>query len=185
MKPPIHQALAALPARQLNLVAIGLVLIALALAWSVGLRGPLAAYRQQSAALAALEASLAGAPAPAPGTAAPSNPAPAATPTPAPAPAPAPLALIAAVSASAARAGVTVSSAAQGAQYPLADLQVHLLEITASGDYTAIVGWLADIEASQPTVGVVQLGLQPGPAGAADTRTIKLQLAIYDKGVAP
>lgn len=183
MKPPIHAALAALPARQLNLIAIGLVLIALALAWSVGLRGPLAAYRQQSAALAALEASLAGAPAP--GTAAPSNPAPAATPTPAPAPAPAPLALIAAVSASAARAGVTVSSAAQGAQYPLADLQVHLLEITASGDYTAIVGWLADIEASQPTVGVAQLGLQPGPANAADTRTIKLQLAIYDKGATP
>lgn len=179
MKPPIHEALAALPARQLNLLAIGLVCIALALAWSVGLRGPLAAYRQQSAALAALETSLAGAPAARPDAAATAGPAPAVT----PAPAPAPLALIAAVSASAARAGVAVSAAAQGAQYPLANLQVHLLDITASGNYTAIVDWLADIEASQPAVGVVQLALLPG--ATAETRTIRLQLAIYDMGDAP
>ena len=173
MKPEIRDALAALPARQLNLIAIGVVLIALALAWSVGLRAPLAAYRQQGKALAALEARA--------GTAAPvAAPASAAAPAPLALPleAPAPLALIAAVSRSAAGAGVTVSSAAQGAQQQVAGLRLHTLDISASGSYGAILAWLADIEASQPAVGIVQLALTPDEAG--DRRRIALQLAIYD-----
>jgi len=173
------EALAALPARQLNLLAIGVVLIVAALAWSVGLRAPLAAYRAQQQALATLAAAPPAPPAPAmPGAAA--DPAPAARPS---APAPAPLALIAAVSRSAARAGVVVSSAAQGAHHPLADLRVHDIDITASGSYGAIIDWLADIEASQPAVGVVQLDLRPDAGG--ERRNVKLQLAIYDTPETP
>ncbi|WP_137173046.1 GspMb/PilO family protein [Massilia sp. HP4] len=173
MRPGIGEALAALPARQLNLVAIGAIGIALALAWSVGLRAPLAAHAQQRKALATLEARSAAASAhalPAP--------APAATASAAPLVAPAPLALIAAVSRSATRAGVTVSSAAQGAQQQVAGLRLHTLDIAAGGSYAAILAWLADIEASQPTVGIVQLSLAPAAAG--EQRRISLQLAIYD-----
>jgi len=173
MKPGIHAALVALPARQLNLIAIGVVLVALTLAWSVGLRGPLAAYRQQGKTLAALEASARAA---APVAAPPATRAPAASAR--ALEAPAPLALIAAVSRNAARAGVTVSSAAQGAQHEVAGLRVHTLDISASGSYGAILAWLADIEASQPAVGIVQLALAPDDAG--DKRRIDLQLAIYD-----
>lgn len=176
MRPGIGEALAALPARQLNLVAIGTVGIALALAWSIGLRAPLAAHAQQRKVLATLEARAATAsvhalPAPAPASEAPTASA-------APLVAPAPLALIAAVSRSATRAGVTVSSAAQGGQQQVAGLRLHTLDIAAGGSYAAILAWLADIEASQPTVGIVQLSLSPGDAG--DQRRISLQLAIYD-----
>jgi len=180
MKSGIHDALAALPARQLNLIAVGAVLVALALAWSVGLRGQVAAYRQQSQALAALEARVRAAEATAP----PSTSAAAAfAATARPVVAPAPLALIAAVSRSAALAGVTVSSAAQGAQQQVAGLPVLTLDIAASGSYTAILAWLADIEASQPAVGVIQLALTPDESG--DKRRIALQLAIYDTERAP
>lgn len=178
MKPQLMQTLAALPARQLNLLAVGVVLIAAALAWSVGLRGPLAAYRLQSQTLATLQAA-AGAPTPA----AAAHPAPAAAVAPQPKPAPAPLVLIGAISRSAARAGVAVSSAAQGAQYQLADLRVHTLDVAASGSYGAILDWLAEIEASQPAVGIVQLKLQPEATG--EQRSVKLQLAIYDSGEQP
>jgi len=172
MKPGLHAQLAALPARQLNLIAIGIVLIALALAWSVGLRAPLAAYRQQAKTLAALEARARDA---APLALAPAV---AAAPPVRTLEAPAPLALIAAVSRSAASAGVTVSSAAQGAQQQVAGLRLHTLDIAASGSYAAIQAWLADIEASQPAVGIVQLALTPDDAG--DKCRIALQLAIYD-----
>lgn len=181
MNPRIAQALAALPPRQLKLLATGVVLIAAALAWSVGLRAPLAAYRLQSQTLATLQAQATAVPAPTPAAAA--HPAAPASAVRQPTVAPAPLALIAAVSASAARAGVAVSSAAQGAQYQLADLRVHTLDIAASGSYGAILDWLADIEASQPAVGIIQLSLQPDNSG--DRRSIKLQLAIYDTGEAP
>lgn len=177
MKPGIRDTLAALPARQLILMAIGVVLIALALAWSVGLRAPLAAHAQQRKALAALEAraAAAGVDAP-PAAAAAATPASAASS--APPVAPAPLALIAAVSRSAAHAGVTVSSAAQGARQQFAGLRLHTLDISASGSYAAIVAWLADIETSQPTVGIIQFTLAPDETG--DKRRILLQLAIYD-----
>ena len=178
MTPGLREALAALPARQLNLMAIGAVGVALALAWSVGLRAPLAAHAKQRKALATLEArATASTPpvaAPAP-TAASGDPV--ATPVAAPPP-PAPLALIAAVSRSAAHAGVTVSSAAQGAGQQVAGLRLHTVDISASGSYAAILAWLADIEASQPTVGIVRLALSADDAD--DRRRIALQLAIYD-----
>lgn len=165
------EVLAALPPRQLNLIAAGVVLIALALAWSVGLRGPLAAHRQQRQALVALEAQVRTAAA----TAQPPRAAAAAA---APAPAPAPLALIAAVSRSAARVGVTVSSAAQGAPQDVGGVRLLTVDIAASGSYAAILAWLADIEASQASVGIAQLSLLPDDTGAQ--RRIALQLAIYD-----
>lgn len=177
MKPGIGAALAALPPRQLNLMAIGVLLISLALAWSLGLRAPLAAHAKQRKALATLEAraavSITNTPAPAV-----SATAPGAVPPVAPPVAPAPLALIAAVSRSAAHADVTVSSAAQGARQQVAGLQLHTVDISASGSYAALLAWLADIEASQPTVGIIQLTLSPDDAG--DKRRISLQLAIYD-----
>jgi type II secretory pathway component PulM len=97
--------------------------------------------------------------------------------------APAPLALIAAVSRSAAQAGVTVSSAAQGAEQQVAGLRLHTVDISASGSYAAILAWLADIEASQPAVGIVRLALSADDAG--DRRRISLQLAIYDTEGSP
>jgi len=173
MSPRIHDALAALPVRQLNLIAIGVVSIAVVLAWSVALRGPLAAYRQQSQALAALDgrvrdAASVSAPADATALVAPSRPL----------PAPAPLTLIAAVSRSAVQAGVTVSSAAQGGQQQVGGLRLHTLDISASGSYGAILAWLAEIETGQPAVGIVQLALTPDDS--ADKCRIALQLAIYD-----
>lgn len=178
MKPGLRQALAALPPRQLNLIVIGALLIALALAWSVGLRAPLAAHAKQRKVLATLEARAAAASASAPAPAA-SAPAPApVSAKPAPPVAPAPLALIAAVSRSAADAGVTVSSAAQGARQQVAGLHLHTLDISAAGSYGAILAWLADIEAREPAVGIIQLTLAPESTG--DKRRISLQLAIYD-----
>lgn len=176
MNPRIHAMLAALPARQLNLILVGLVLVVAMLAWSLGLRGALAEYRQLKLTLATLEAAGPG-----------PNPPPAALPA-APAAdaavvAPAPLALIAAVSHSAAAAGVTVSSAAQGPRLTVGTIVMHTIEIEANGSYDAIVRWLAGIEAGQPAVGVIQLELQPDAAGAR--RHLRLQLAIYDTGAMP
>ena len=184
MKPGMREALAALPPRQLNLIAIGVLLIVLALAWSLGLRAPLAAHAKQRKALTTLEAraAVAGNNAPAPAPAAAASAA-GAAPSAAPLVAPAPLALIAAVSRSAAQAGVTVSSASQGARQQVAGLQLHTLDIAASGGYAAILAWLADIEASQPSVGILQLTLAPDDAG--DKRRISLQLAIYDTEATP
>ncbi|HEX8604544.1 MAG TPA: hypothetical protein VF774_17995, partial [Pseudoduganella sp.] len=99
----------------MNLLCIGIVAIAAMLAWTVGLRGPLATYRQQRTALTTLEAAAAsmantqaGIATASAAAAAPGNQA-AVTVA-----APAPLALMAAVSRSARLAGVEVSSAAQG-----------------------------------------------------------------------
>lgn len=176
MSPRLQALLAALPARQLNLILTGAVLIVAMLAWSVGLRAPLAAYRLHAATLATLEANAAGLPA----RAAPA--APTAAPT-APLPVPNPLALIAAVSRSAGTNGVTVSSAAQGPQLTVAALHLHTLDITASGSYAALMAWLAAIEAEQPAVGIAGFELQPGATPAA--RQIRLQLTIYDIGTPP
>lgn len=180
MTPGLREALAALPARQLNLIAIGAVGVALALAWSVGLRAPLAAHAQQRKVLATLQARAATASTPPLAAPAPTETGgnPVATPT-----VPAPLALIAAVSRSAAHAGVTVSSAAQGAGQQVAGLRLHTVDISASGSYAAFLAWLADIEASQPTVGIVRLALSADDAG--DRRRISLQLAIYDTEGSP
>ena len=52
MSPKLRDLLVALPARQLNLVVGGAIVIALLLAWTLALRAPLAAYRQHKAALA-------------------------------------------------------------------------------------------------------------------------------------
>jgi type II secretory pathway component PulM len=181
MSERLHAALAALPPRQLNLLCIGMVAIAAMLAWTVGLRGPLAAYRQQRTALTALEASaavMAGArTGPAPAGAAAAGPDQAAA-IPAVAPvAPVPLALVAAISRSARLAGVQVSSAAQGAERTVAGLRQQVVDITASGGYGDICAWLDDIERSQPGVGIVQLALHPGDTGGR--RKVTLQLAIY------
>jgi len=176
MNAKLHDQLAAMPARQRNLIAFGLVAIVLLLAWSFGLRAPLAAYRQHSAALAALQTA---ATVPATGAAALS---PGAVSTPAPR-APEPLALIGAVSRSAAQAGVTVSAAAQGAERTLAGVHLRMIDITASGSYTAIVDWLGAIERQQPTVGIHALALEADEH--AERRTITLQLVIYDTGTPP
>lgn len=176
MSPKLRDLLAAMPARQLNLVVGGAIVIALLLAWTLALRAPLAAYRQNKAALAALETA---------GTATPSAALPSASPaaiTPAPAP-PEPLALIAAVSHSAAASNVAVLSAAQGAQRTVGGVRLLTVEIVASARYTALLDWLAAIERQQPTVGIHRLTVEA--ADDTDDRAITLQLVIHDTGTPP
>ena len=183
MTPSLRQALAALPARQLNLVAIGAVAIVAALMWTLAIRAPLAALRQQQVRLVALRAAQANAPAPLPaGSPAAGSPAagsPAAgsaafPPLPA---APAPLALIAAAGASARAAGLTVGGAVPGAERSIAGLRQQTLDIEASGSYGAILEWLDGIEARQPAVGIVRLNLRAAPEEAR--RLVQLQLGAY------
>ena len=176
MSPKLRDLLVALPARQLNLMVGGAVVIVLLLAWTLALRAPLAAYRQHKAALAVLEAAGTTSPAAAP----PSAPAAATTPAAAP---PEPLALIAAVSHSAAESNVAVLSAAQGAQRTVAGVRLLPVEIVASGGYTAVLDWLAAIERQQPTVGIQRLTVEA--ADDTDDRAITLQLVIYDTGTTP
>lgn len=176
MSPKLRDLLVALPARQLNLIIGGAVIIVLLLAWTLALRAPLAAYRQHKTALAAIEASGAAAPV----ALSPSAPAPAITPAAAP---PEPVALIAAVSRSATQSGVAVLSAAQGAQRSVAGVRLLTVEIVASGGYTAMLDWLATIERQQPTVGMQRLTVEAAPD--TDDRAITLQLVIYDTGTPP
>ena len=175
MSPKLRDLLVALPARQLNLVVGGVIVIALLLAWTLALRAPLAAYRQHKAALAALEAA---------GTATQSAAPPSASAaiTPAPAP-PEPLALIAAVSHSAAAADVAVLSAAQGTQRTVGGVRLLTVEIVASARYTALLDWIAAIERQQPTVGIHRLTVEA--ADDTDERAITLQLVIHDTGTPP
>jgi len=172
MTPSLRQALAAMPARQLNLAAIGLVAIVATLMWTLAIRAPLAALRQQQVRLASLRAAQAGAPQP------PAAPAAALPPVPA---APAPLALIAAVGASARAAGLTVGGAMPGAERSVAGLRLQTLDIEASGGYGAILDWLDGIEARQPAVGIVRLNLRAAPE--EPRRVVQLQLGAYDTEV--
>ena len=176
MSPKLRDLLVALPARQLNLIVGGAVVIVLLLAWTLGLRAPLAAYRQHKTALAAMEASGAAAPV----ATSPSAPAPAITPAATP---PEPVALIAAVSRSATQSGVAVLSAAQGAQRTVAGVRLLTVEIVASGGYGAVLEWLATIDRQQPTVGMQRLTVEAAPD--TDDRAITLQLVIYDTGTPP
>lgn len=176
MSPKLRDLLVALPARQLNLVVGGAIVIALLLAWTLALRAPLAAYRQHKAALAALEAAGTATPSAAPPSAS------AAAITPAPAP-PEPLALIAAVSHIAAASNVAVLSAAQGAQRTVGGVRLLTVEIVASARYTALLDWIAAIERQQPTVGIHRLTVEA--ADDTDDRAITLQLVIHDTGTPP
>jgi type II secretory pathway component PulM len=169
MSERLRTALAALPARQLNLLCIGVVAIAAMLAWTACVRGPLVAWRQQGAALAALRASATAPAATRAAEAAAAAALPAAPPT--------PLALIGALGHAAKPAGVTVTSAAQGGERTVAGLRQQTVDVTATGAYGAILAWLDGIERTQPAVGIVQLELQPGDAGGQ--RKATLQLAIY------
>jgi len=174
MKQTFRQSLAAMPARQLSLVAIGAVAIAAALVWTVAIRAPLAAMRQQQAQLASLKAANAG-------NAALRGPAAPAGAVPALPLAPAPLELIAAVSGSAHDAGLAVGGAVPGGQRSVAGLRQQTLDIEASGSYGAILAWLADIEAHQPTVGIVRLNLRAAPE--EPRRVVQLQLGAYEAEV--
>ncbi|MBB6135056.1 type II secretory pathway component PulM [Massilia aurea] len=176
MSPKLRDLLVALPARQLNLIVGGVIVIALLLAWTLALRAPLAAYRQHKAALAALEAAGTATP----GAAPPSASAAAITPAPTP---PEPLALIAAVSHSAAASDVAVLSAAQGAQRTVGGVRLLTVEIVASARYTALLDWIAAIERQQPTVGIHRLTVEA--ADDTDDRAITLQLVIHDTGTPP
>jgi len=176
MSPKLRDLLVALPARQLNLIVGGAIVIALLLAWTLALRAPLATYRQHKVALAALEAAGTATPSAAPPSAS------AATITPAPTP-PEPLALIAAVSHIAAASDVAVLSAAQGTQRTVGGVRLLTVEIVASARYTALLDWIAAIERQQPTVGIHRLTVEA--ADDTDGRAITLQLVIHDTGTPP
>lgn len=169
MTPSLQKALAAMPARQLNLIAIGIVAIAAALAWTLAIRAPLAGLRQQKARLAVLEADRLRAGALRGSAAGPD----AAPPLPA---APAPLELVAAVSASAHDAGLAVAAATPGAERDVAGLRQRSLQLEASGSYAAILDWLAAIESRQPAVAVTRLTLRAQDDGR---RQVQLQLGAY------
>jgi type II secretory pathway component PulM len=175
MTPSLQKALAAMPARQLNLIAIGIVAIAVALAWTLAIRAPLTALRQQKARLAVLEAERlrtnALRTAAAGGVAAAPLPA-----------APAPLELVAAVSGSAHDAGLAVAAATPGAERSVAGLRQRSLQLEASGSYAAILDWLAAIEARQPAVAVTRLALHAQDDGR---RQVQLQLGAYSGEGAP
>ena len=180
MTPSLRHALAAMPARQLNLVAIGAVAIVAALMWTLAIRAPLAALRQQQIRLVSLHAAQANAPLPPPAGLPPTGspaagPATALPPLPA---APAPLALIAAAGASARAAGLTVGGAVPGPERSIAGLRQQTLDIEASGSYGAILEWLDGIEARQPAVGIVRLNLRPAPD--EPRRLVQLQLGAYE-----
>jgi hypothetical protein len=194
MTPSLRHALAAMPARQLNLVAIGAVAIVAALMWTLAIRAPLAALRQQQIRLVSLHAAQANALPPptglpatglpatgSPPTGLPATGSPAAGPAtalpPLPA-APAPLALIAAAGASARAAGLTVGGAVPGLERSIAGLRQQTLDIEASGSYGAILEWLDGIEARQPAVGIVRLNLRPAPD--EPRRLVQLQLGAYE-----
>jgi len=175
MKPTLLQSLAAMPARQLNLIAVGTIGIAAALVWTLAIRAPLAALRLQQAQLASFQlasvnaarsAAMPGAPAASTAAALPPAPEP-----------PAPLALIAAVGASARSAGVSVGGAAPGAERSVAGLRQQPLDIEASGSYGDILAWLDEIEARQPAVGITRLTLRPAPE--EPRRLVQLQLGAY------
>jgi hypothetical protein len=200
----LQRQLVALPARQLNLLAIGTVAVAAALALSA-VRAPLAKLRAQQARLAALAA------APIPAGQAPLQPAVPKAAPPKAAPPPTPLALIAAVSAGAQAAGVTVASAVPGPERSVAGMREQTLEVEASGGYAAILDWIGAIEARQPAVGVIRMDLRPAQAEApidaqagsqagaqnamrnetkdadenAAQRLVKLRLGVYSNGSAP
>lgn len=169
MTPTFKHTLAALPARQLTLLAFGAVAIALALAWSAGIRAPLATLRQQQLRLAALAARPAPSPLPAPAAAPLADPVPAAAPT--------PLDLIAAVSVAARASGVAVASAVPGPERSVDGLRQQTLDIEASGSYPALLAWIAAIEAGQPAVGLLQLALRPAPD--EPRRLVHMRLGIY------
>lgn len=169
MTPFLRKALAAMPARQLKLIAAGIVAIAAALTWTVAIRAPLAALRQQKARVAVLEAERASAAALRTAAAGLD----AAPPLPA---APAPLELVAAVSGSAHDAGLAVAVATPGAERSVAGLRQRSLQLEASGSYAAILDWLAAIEARQPAVAVTRLALRAQDDGR---RQVQLQLGAY------
>jgi hypothetical protein len=169
VKPNVEQVLAAMPARQLNLLACGAVLIAAALAWTLAIRAPLAALRLQRAQLASLQAAS-----PAPATGPAQAPPTAVAPLP---PAPAPLDLIAAVGNGARETGLIVASAVPGAEGIVAGMRQHTLQVDASGGYGAIVHWLAATEAEQPAVGILRVELRAAPEGSA--RHAQVQFAAY------
>lgn len=171
MTPSLQKALAAMPARQLKLVAVGIVAIAAALAWTSAIRAPLAALRQQKARLAVLEAERVRAGALRAAVAGVR----AAAPLPA---APAPLELVAAVSGSAHDAGLAVAVATPGAERSVAGLRQRSLQVEASGSYAAILDWLAAIEAGQPAVAVTRLALRAQEDGR---RQVQLQLGAYSE----
>ena len=173
MTPSLRPALAAMPARQLNLVAIGTVAIAAAQMWTLAIRAPLAALRQQQVRLAALQPAQAHAPAPLPAGAAAALP-----PLPPLPSAPAPLALIAAAGAAARTAGLTVGGAVPGPERSIAGLREQTLDIEASGSYGAILEWLDGIETHQPAVGIVRLNLRA--AQEEPRRVVQLQLGAYE-----
>lgn len=175
MTPSLQKALAAMPERQLKLIAFGIVAIAAALVWTLAIRAPLAALRQQKARVAVLEAERlrthalrTGA---AGGDAVPALPA-----------APAPLELLAAVSGSAHDAGLAVAVATPGAERSVAGLRQRSLQLEASGSYAAILDWLAAIEARQPAVAVTKLALRAQDGGR---RQVQLQLGAYSGEGAP
>lgn len=182
MNDTVYAALARMPARQLHLLAAGIVAIAAMGTWTLAVRAPWMTLRTVQARLVATPA------APASAAAAPRAAAPALTQLERAAAARAAgpdsaLGLIGAIDASARRHGVAVTAAQPLPVRTVAGLRELPLDVQASGTYAALQAWLAAIERDLPAAALGQVDLQPGTA--ANRREAKVHVALYLPAVQP
>lgn len=176
--------LGAMPARQLPLLLGGVLLIAGALIWSVGVRAPLAQLRAQQAErarlvaggadpqravrdeqqlardIAVIERQLGFDPVPL-------------------APEQAQLRLIDGVQRSAEHHQVQLRAVAPGPARALAGFDELPVDVEAHSSYAALTAWMAQLDSVAPTAAVLAFDLQAG-SGAA-RRGVKLRIAVYQR----
>jgi len=179
MSDQLYSTLARMPARQLRLMAGGVLAIALMATWALALRAPWQALRAAQTRLAAAAPVIATVPTPVPVPAANASDRAAAR----PAGPTTVLALIGALDASARRNGVAVTATAPLPIRVVAGLSEVPLDVQASGTYAALQAWLADIGREVPTAAVGRIDLLPG--SAPDRRAARVHVALYLAAVQP
>lgn len=177
MSDQLYSTLARMPARQLRLLAGGVLAVALMATWALALRAPWQALSAAQTRLAAAPPVTATAPVPVPMAKAPDRAVARPTgPTTV-------LALIGALDASARRNGVAVTATAPLPIRVVAGLSEVPLDVQASGTYAALQAWLADIGREVPTAAVGRIDLLPG--SAPDKRAARVHVALYLAAVQP
>lgn len=185
MTPGIIAELARWPARQLYLVFGGLIAVSVALVWTLLLRSPLAALRQQAEERSRLEQVI---------------PSPAAqhselatlerdakamvgklwAPGMHQGGSELQMAVIGALDRSAVRHGVRLSGAAPGPMRNVARLVESPFDFEAGGAYQDLFQWMAEIETSQPNMGIVRFELRP--SDPKRELIMKIRIAVYTLG---
>lgn len=184
--PALTAALARWPARQLYLVLGGLIAVAAALAWTL-LRPPLAVLRLQAVERAALgqvdrdpaaqrgelaalerDASALAATLAAPAGRGGADEL--------------QMAVIGALDRAAALHGVRLSGATPGPGRVVARLVETPFDFEAAGAYQELFEWMAEIERSQPNLGIVRFDMRPETNGQV---IMKIRVTAYTLGGAP